>query len=235
MHKMKMKETRTPMKLFGIRYYKDEDGQYYKKVGSNHRFPVTPFWKKKRFKLGLPVVLLAVIGFFGYQFGMDLASEKVVKEISHQVPKKEIQALLTDPSVQQFIEDEVGSEKKQQILDKYSVVQMANTPLVASASTTASAGNEQAAAGGSKVAPKSPKTEKTSTNDSKLKFSSRDEVLKFLLTKFTMSELMGFADKAKGGLTPEVKSEIQSTVMSRLTPEEYEALKLYAIIELSKS
>ncbi|MEH7333600.1 hypothetical protein V7161_13245 [Neobacillus drentensis] len=223
MQKMKMKETRTPMKLFGIRYYKDEDGQYYKKVGSNHRFPVRPFWKKKRFKLGLPVVLLAVIGFFGYQIGMDLASEKVVKEISHQVPKKEIQALLTDPSVQQFIEDEVGSEKKQQILDKYSVVPMANSPLVASAS--ASAGNEQAAAAGSKEAPKSTKTEKPSTNDSKLKFTSRDEVLKFLLTKFTMSELMGFADKAKGGLTPEVKSEIQSTVMDRLTPEEYEAFE----------
>ncbi|MDN3019134.1 hypothetical protein PH210_23460 [Paenibacillus sp. BSR1-1] len=230
MQKMKMKETRTPMKLFGIRYYKDEDGQYYKKVGSNHRFPVTPFWKKKRVKLGLPVVLLAVIGFFGYQIGMDLASEKVVKEISHQVPKQEIQALLTDPSVQQFIEDEVGSEKKQRILDKYSVVSMANTPLVASASSSAAAGNE----GGSKTSKKSTETEKP-TASSKLKFSSRDEVMKFLLTKFTMSELMGFADKAKGGLTPEVKSEIQSTVMSRLTPEEYEALKLYAVIELSKS
>ncbi|MGG1679988.1 hypothetical protein ACIFOT_30360 [Neobacillus sp. NRS-1170] len=230
MQKMRMKETRTPLKLFGIRYYKDEDGQYYKKVGTNHRYPVTPLWKKNRFKLGLPVVLLAVIGFFGYQIGMNLASKKVVEEISHQVPKKEIQALLTDPSVQQFIEDEVGSDKKQQILDKYSVVPMANTPLVASAS----ASSDQAASEDSKTSKKSTETEKTYTS-SKLKFTSRDEVLKFLLTKFTMNELMGFADKAKGGLTPEVKSEIQSTVMKRLTPEEYEALKLYAIIELSKS
>lgn len=245
MLKTRMKELKTPFKLFGIRYFKDGDGQYYKKVGANHRYPVKPLWKKKRFKLGLPLILLVVLGFFGYQIGMNLASDKVVNEISQQIPKKDIQALLTDPSIQQVIENEVGADKKQQILDKYSVVPLANTPLVASAS------NEESAVVESKDSQKATNTgnsskgsnagnsstsKPTPTNQgSNLKFTSRDQVMKFLLSKFTMNELLAYADKAKGGLTPEVKSEIQAAVMQRLTAEEYEALKLYAIIELSKS
>jgi hypothetical protein len=65
-------------------------------------------------------------------------------------------------------------------------------------------------------------------------FGSREEAMKFLLSKFSMSELMGFAKKAQGGLTPEEKAEIKEAITKRLTPEEYNALKVYAFIELSK-
>ncbi|WP_413306389.1 hypothetical protein AA0X95_05660 [Bacillus sp. 1P10SD] len=58
--------------------------------------------------------------------------------------------------------------------------------------------------------------------------------MSFLLSKFTMNELMSYANAAKGGITSEKKAEIKATVMQRLTPEEYEALKVYAILELSK-
>jgi hypothetical protein len=65
-------------------------------------------------------------------------------------------------------------------------------------------------------------------------FSSREEAMKFLLSKFSMSELTEFAKKAEGGLTPEEKVEIKAAITKRLTPEEYNALKVYAFIELSK-
>ena len=236
MFKTKMKEVKTPFKLFGIRYFKGEDGQYYKKVGASHRYAVTPLWIKKRFKLGMPLVLVVIIGFFGYQIGMNLASDKVVDEISQQIPKKDIQALLTDPSIQHVIEDEVGSDKKQQILENYSVVPIENTPLVASTSNEAPAAVEDKASQKATSTGNSSSSKPTTTNHgSKLKFTSRDQVMKFLLSKFTMNELLAFANKAKGGLTPQVKSEIQTAVLNRLTTEEYEALKLYAIIELGKS
>lgn len=231
--KIRMKEIKTPFKLFNVRYFIDDDGQYYKKIGSHHRNAIKkPFWKMKRFKLGMPLLVLLMLGLVGYQVGMNFASEKVVDEVSKQIPKEDIQALLTEPGIQQMIEDEVGANKKQEILTKYAVSTSEEAPLVASKSnetvavantskqksgTTSSSGNTTSTKGGSK-----------------LKFTSRDQVTTFLLSKFTMNELMSYASAVKGGVTPEKKAEIKATVMKRLTPEEYEALKLFAIIEVSK-
>ncbi|MGG3564421.1 hypothetical protein ABES03_22790 [Neobacillus rhizosphaerae] len=229
---IRMKEIKTPFKLFKVRYFIDDDGQYYKKIGSHHRNAIKkPFWKMKRFKLGMPLLVLLMLGLVGYQVGMNLASEKVVDEVSKQIPKEDIQALLTEPGIQQMIEDEVGTDKKQEILTKYAVESSEDAPLVASKSNETVAVNKT-----SKQKSRTPSSSgNTSTKGgSKLKFTSRDQVTTFLLSKFTMNELMSYANAVKGGVTPEKKAEIKATVMQRLTPEEYEALKLFAIIELSK-
>ncbi|MEO2076647.1 MAG: hypothetical protein ABGX20_14855 [Bacillus sp. (in: firmicutes)] len=233
MMKIRMREVRTPFKLFKVRYFIDDDGQYYKKVGSNHRNAIKkPFWKLKRFKLGMPLLVLLMLGVVGYQVVMNLASEKVVEEVSKQIPKEDIQSLLTEPGIQQMIEDEVGADKKEQILSKYSVESTENSPLVASKSNTTTEVKQTT----SQKSGTSTKSNggKTTSSSSKLKFTSRDQVMSFLLSKFTMNELMSYANAAKGGVTPEKKAEIKATVMQRLTPEEYEALKVYAILELSK-
>lgn len=65
-------------------------------------------------------------------------------------------------------------------------------------------------------------------------FESRAEATKFVMSKFSMSEISSFAQMAQGGLTPEEKSEIKSIVQSRLSAKEYEALKVFGLIELSK-
>jgi hypothetical protein len=247
MNKTKMKEIYTPLKLFKIRYYIDENGVYYKKVGTNHRKRVKPFWKKKRVMIGIPVLFVFVIGgYFTYKIGMDFASKKVVNEISSQVPKEEVQKLLEDPAVQEIIEKEIGQEKKQEILNKYAVVntvaassegQQNATGAAIPVTNTSSNGNEgqesvtteTVPSGNSQVTPQTPPKE-----EPKLRFNSREEVMKFLLSKFSMRELNNFAKMADGGITAEEKSEIKADVMKKLSQEEYNALKLFGILEISK-
>ncbi|MDR6121334.1 hypothetical protein QFZ87_000931 [Bacillus sp. SLBN-46] len=186
---------------------------------------------KTPFKLGMPLLVLLMLGLVGYQVVMNLASEKVVEEVSKQIPKEDIQALLTEPGIQQMIEDEVGADKKEEILTKYAVESSEDAPLVASKSNETVAVNITSK---QKSGTTSSDGNTSTKGGSKLKFTSKDQVTTFLLSKFTMNELMSYANAVKGGVTPEKKAEIKATVMKRLTPEEYEALKLFAIIELSK-
>ncbi|QCJ44237.1 hypothetical protein FAY30_21295 [Bacillus sp. S3] len=196
------------------------------KKGARHRQQVRPFWKMKRAILGIPLVIILILGFAGYRIGMNLASEKVVKELATQIPEKDIQDLLEDPTVQKEIEDEVGSEKKEEILTKYAVVSA--TPAKPKESTVpATKEASQTTPVESKVSTPAPVKNKPGLN-----FKSREDVLKFLLSKFTMGELKDLAKKADGGITPEEKSEIKGVVLQRLSPEEYNAVKVFAIIEL---
>lgn len=236
----KMKEVNTPFKFFGIKYFKDETGIYYKKIGDNHRKQVRPFWKKKRIRLGIPLLFILILGFVGYKIGMNLASEKVVNELSAQIPEKDIQDLLKDPSIQDMIEKEIGADKKQKMLEKYAVTStIANqvninkdTQELTTDTNNTSAVNQKPAAGSKDASQTDQQTpEKTKP---KLTFKTRDEVLKFLLSKFSMSELTELAKKAEGGITPEEKAEINAIVSQRLSSEEYGAVKVFAVIELSK-
>lgn len=248
----KMREVKTPLKRFGIRYYKDEDGIYYKKVGRRHRKPVKPFWKKKRITLGIPLVCLLVIGVVGYQVVMNIASEKVVNEISGQIPEKDFQELLKDPSIQKIVEEQLGAEKKEEILTKYAVnvpatttgneISASNTQGTGGASRSDASANKQETSEKSAVPKPVPESPGNSAapkpavneNNGKLQFTSRSEVMKFLLTKFTMGELTAMAKKADNGLTSEEKAEIKEKVLQKLSQEEFDALKVFAIIELSK-
>ncbi|MEH7336797.1 hypothetical protein V7161_29715 [Neobacillus drentensis] len=221
-----MKEIKTPFKLLGVRYFKDEDGQYYKKSGKDSRKKIKPFWKNKWLMIGMPLLILIIIGIGGYKFGMNIASQKMMNEIAGQLTNKDVEILLKDPSIQKIIEDELGSAKKEELLKKYS--------LDASLNVTNSNNKNTIAAKNDSIK-ETPEANQhlDDTNKPKLKFSSRQEVMKFLLSKFTMNELTELAKKADGGLTPEEKEEIQTLVLERLSDEEYDAVKVYALIELS--
>ncbi|WML58810.1 hypothetical protein [Neobacillus sp. PS2-9] len=242
MQRVRMREIKTPFKVLGIRYFIGENGKYYRKIGANHRRSIIPLWTQKKFKVGMPLLLVLVLGFAGYKIGVNLASEKMVDEVAKQMPQEDIKNLLTDPNIQQMIENEVGEEKKDEFLNKYAVNTDENNVVSSSPVTTSNAGNQTSAVktvqqpvtnnGNSQTNQQAPVKPKPKP---KLKFNSREQVKKFLLTKFSMGELLGFADKAKGGLTPQVKAEIKAAVMQRLTAEEYEAIKVYALIELSRS
>ncbi|WP_066067125.1 hypothetical protein [Neobacillus soli] len=223
---MKMKEINTPLKPFGIRYFKDIDGLYYKKTGKNSRKAVRPFWRKKRMVLGIPILLVVVvIGMVGYEVGIKYASQKVVNEIAGQLTDKDIAGLLKDPTVQQSIENEIGSDQKDKLLKKYSLdSKAANGNQEKTVKATAVSNKEN------KVTIQHPLVKKTP----RLKFRTKEEVTKFLLSKFTMNELSALAKKAEGGITPAEKAEIKNTVLKRLSAEEYEAVKTFAFIELSK-
>ncbi|MEH7076471.1 hypothetical protein [Neobacillus drentensis] len=253
-----MKEIKTPFLLFKVRYFQDEKGIYYKKIGEHHRKTVRPFWKLKRIVWGIPVIILLVLGGVGYRIGMNLVSDKMVDELASQITKEDYNKLLKDPSVQQIIEKEMGSDKKSELLNSISsdpaIKDTVNNgqAIPVSATTTENTNNEKqpattiADSGKDKdknvaaVTPDKGKTEeqKPSVEQEKpqpgLHFNSRSEAMKFLLSKFSMSELSAFAKKAEGGVTPEEKAEIKSAVLGRLSAEEYNALKVFALVEASK-
>lgn len=261
-----MREIKTPLALFKIHYFQDEKGIYYKKKGENHRTKIRPFWKMKRIVLGVPFMLLLVLGFVGYKIGMTLVSEKVMSELTSQMTKEDYEDILKDPSVQQIIDKEMGTN---QLLNNVSSdpsikdassqspvatnVNSSNEKDTTEATTddsrkeknpsnegnekdtpaanTDSSKDKDTTAGQDKTNEKQPSAEKT---EPKLQFHSRTEVMKFLLSKFSMAELRGFAKKAEGGVTAQEKAEIKSTVLGRLSTEEYNAVKVFAVLEISK-
>lgn len=270
-----MKEVWTPLKVFGVRYYRDRDRDvYYKKVGSGRRTETKPFWKYKRFVLAVAFLLLAIPGgYAGYQIALDKASDKLVNEVASQVSKEDMNKLLEDPSVQEVLEKELGTKKAADLLKENNVdpsaiatARISNEDLTfkpaeeAAATEQASSAavqeqkpntaviaekgqgsvdseEEESAAETAQTAQTAPSKESMSAakeEKPKLIFQSREEATRFVMSKFSMTEVSQFAKMAQGGLTEGEKSEIKSKVTSRLTAEEYEALKLYGIIELGK-
>lgn len=265
-----MKEVWTPLKMFGICYYRDRDQDvYYKKVGNRNRKQTRPFWKYKRFVLAMTFLLLVIPGgYAGYQIALDKASEKLVNEVASQVSKEDMNKLLEDPSVQEVLEKELGTKKAAALLKENNVdptalatARISSEDLVfkpteernasgqapsvngqgEAASPEQDQGNEKTGEGEVASVPQPGQTapSKDGTSVSKEEkprplFQSREEATRFVMSKFSTSEISQFAQMAQGGLTEEEKSDIKSKVTSRLTAQEYEALKLFGIIELGK-
>ncbi|MDQ0243778.1 hypothetical protein J2S09_001323 [Bacillus fengqiuensis] len=265
-----MKEVWTPLKMFGVRYYRDRDQDvYYKKVGNRNRKQTRPFWKYKRFVLTVIFLLLAIPGgYAGYQIALDKASDKLVNEVASQVSKEDMNKLLEEPSVQEVLEKELGTKKAAALLKENNVdpaaiatarissedltfkptegetaAGQAPSPTVQepNKATAVEQGQGNGKTGEAASDPQTGQTPPTTENASaskeekpKPRFQSREEATQFVMSKFSMGEISQFAQMAQGGLTEEEKSSIKSQVTSRLTAEEYEALKLFGIIELGK-
>jgi hypothetical protein len=242
-----MKKIKTPLGLLGIRYYKDENGVYYKKVGKKDRQTIKPLWKMKRLMLGVPLIIILGLGFVGYRFGLNIASDKVMNEVTSQITNKDIEILLKDPSIQQLIEKEVGVEKTKELLEKYSVdITKVNLhSLTDTNSQLSTSGSDKNTDGVNYTKDDQHGTDKNGQQvvDNQeegpngvqtLSFKSREEVTKFMLSKFSMSELTELAKKANGGITSSEKDEIRDALLNKLSKEEYDAVKVFGVIELSK-
>lgn len=216
-----------------------------------------PFWKMKRFVVGIPLIFLLIFGFVGYKVAMNLASEKMIDELASQLTKEDYDNLLKDPSIQQIINKERDADKKSELLNNISsdptIKEAIRLNLVASNSkdtsnaTTGIAGEEKnptttttgkakdtvatVVRNQGKTEVKQPTVEKVEPS---LEFDSSSEVMEFLLSKFTTEELSELAKKAEGGVTPQEKEDIKSTVLGRLSAEEYNAMKAFAVVEVSK-
>lgn len=167
------------------------------------------------------LVIIAILGFGAYKVGMNYMSKKMIDQVTEQVlSKEEIEKMMQDPDIQQTLQEQIG----EQGLQKIQLQVEGGAPKEPAAHQTESQQGTGA------------KTESSVPSEkNKRVFSSREEALSFLLSKFSMNELKGFAAKAQGGLTSEEKIEIKSELMSRISPEEFEALKVLGLIELSKS
>lgn len=166
------------------------------------------------------LVVVAIICFGGYKIGMNYISEKMFDQVTEQVlNKEEIDKMMADPEIQKALQEQIGDEGLQKIQQQVE----GETP---SKDTPNPQSETQK---GDKMTDATVPSEKN-----KRTFSTREEALTFLLSKFSMGELQGFASKAQGGLTSEEKAEIKSALMSRISPDEFEALKVLGLIEMSK-
>ncbi|MBM7702290.1 hypothetical protein [Metabacillus iocasae] len=253
-----MKEIWTPLKLVSVRYFKDKDQNvYYKKVGKRHRVQTRPFWIYKRFYAFSMVLLLTIPGYFGYQFAMDFASDKIIAEVSKDVSDDDMKQILQDDGMQDVLKQELGEDKAAEVLARYKVDASSNAVPQTDTNSNTDASSSKASQSSEASSPSegnkssTPATDSSADKEEPVKetpkqpekkpakkpstgFSNKDEATRFVMSKFSAGEINEFRSLAQGGLTGEEKSYIKSKVYSRLSAAEIEALKRIAVVEMSK-
>lgn len=209
----------------------------------------------KKFAVALIVVL--VLAAAGYKFGLKYVSEAVINKVANEVlTGEEIDKLVQDPQVKKILEDRLGTEAFGELLKRQPGAGAGAAPgggpeTGLGPQSGAATGNGNGPEGGSGTGtgtgagsitgnqnvPGTGNNSKPSEGKGKgggLVFNTAEEALQFLLTKFSRAELNGFIAMAEDGITPEEKSQVKAALLSRLTAEEYQALKVIALIELEK-
>lgn len=199
----------------------------------------------KKFAVALIVVL--VLAAAGYKVGMKYVSEALISKVAGQVLSgEEIDKLVQDPQVKKILKERLGTKAFEDLLKRQpgagaetgidpqngAAPGTGNAPESGSGIGTGTgadsiAGNQNVPGTGNNIKPSEGK-------GSGLVFNTAEEALQFLLTKFSRAELNGFIAMAEDGITTEEKNQVKAALLSRLTAEEYQALKVIALIELEK-
>ncbi|WP_309122346.1 hypothetical protein [Paenibacillus sp.] len=191
------------------------------KMDSNVRRFSVPRWARRTIAT---VFFLAVAGMIAYKPAMNYVSTLVMEQVSDKLlTEQEVNELLQEPEIQRIVKEQL------QEVPAVPVTSASNEEADAAGAEAVS----EAASDAPPAAPSAPDAE-TSDDGSKSTLGTREEATKFLLTRFSMTELNGFASMAGGGLTAEEKQVIKEKVLERISPEEFEALKRLAVIELAK-
>lgn len=186
-------------------------------------------------RLLIIIAIVGVIGFAGYKIGFHYLSNKMMNEMADQIlTTEEVEALKNDPAVQQIISD------NSQYFDQKAMEALQGSVSSEVNGDGASQGQPDHAASGSATdkndesdGASKPATDKPVSGD-QLVVKTKDEAADLLIGKFSMKELTGLADKAKDGLTPEEKQNIKDTLLSRLSADEYNSVKIIALMEIMK-
>jgi hypothetical protein len=165
------------------------------------------------------LVITAVVGYTGYNIFINVASEKIIDQVTSQLlTEEEVEILLQDPHVQQIITEQLGPEAAEELMKMNAVVPASSTP----SSTTSSKKNNTSA-------------DSVSTKgENKALPKTKEEAFQLVLSKYSMNELKELATKAQGGVTSEEKTTIRAALTERFSEEELQALKVIGIIELAK-
>ncbi|NLW37556.1 MAG: hypothetical protein GXY90_03170 [Peptococcaceae bacterium] len=203
----------------------------------------------KKIAVALIVVLILVAA--GYKFGLKYVSEAVINKVASEVlTTEEIDKLVQDPQVKKILEDRLGTEAFGELLKRQPGAGAGAAPgggpetglgsqngAAPESGSGSGTGNTAGSITGNQNVPGTGNNSKPSGGKGKgggLVFNTAEEALQFLLTKFSRAELNGFIAMAEDGITPEEKSQVKAALLSRLTAEEYQALKVIALIELEK-
>ncbi|CAM4280882.1 hypothetical protein [Paenibacillus tarimensis] len=250
------KRMHTPFywKMLGFRRYKNAAGEQWLARGSKPRRymmrqgkrPGIPRWAKWT----ITGVIVLSIGTAGYQIGLNMLADRLMKELSEKViSKEEIEALRSDPAVMALLESELeqGSEK-----GGLPVTPGDSTEPEAGKTTDRGRDRADQAAGSEEDRPAMAIGADGAANDKKgsednkavaakpaeakqeLTLITKEEALQLLLKRFSIGELREFVAMAEDGITEEEKETLKSSLKSKLSSEEYHALKLLALLEISK-
>lgn len=218
----KLKRTRT---IGAIKFYRDPDHRTYFRLGDSkvRSLRLVPRRRLFRWMIGI-VLFLGVAALAAYRPVMHYASNLMMEQVADKLlTKEEIDEILQMPDVQLLLREN-GLPAAEDINA---------TPSSTAPDSSASSAIDDSSDGSS-----ANNTNKTNASDKpapgKLRFANNDEAMKFVMKKFSMTQIREFAAMANGGLTSEEKKVIKAKVMERLTQEEFEALKILAVIELQK-
>lgn len=162
------------------------------------------------------IVLLAVGGYAGVQYGKKFIAERVMNEVVEQVLQdEEVRRLMDDPEVRQALREAVSAEDLERLRSEV------GSKLGNGSGNSGGAGSESGA--GSSAA-----------GGGNLVITSLEEAEALVLEKFSIGEIRRYAGMASGGLTEEEKAVLLEEVKGKFTDEEWHALKIVALIEAEK-
>lgn len=173
-----------------------------------------------------------MLGWAAYKPALHYAADVLINQVADKLlTEEEINEIANSPEFKQILEEQIN---------------LGNIDLVAPAATASATVAPSDTKPSASKPEQDTKTQDTKTQDTKTipesptatppttRFANNDEALEFMLSKFSMSELTSLANKARGGLTSEEKEEIKSVLHQRLSSEEYQAIKILAVLEIQK-
>jgi hypothetical protein len=155
-------------------------------------------------------ILLIIGGYAAYQYMLNRAAEKISHTItSDKKLMEQIQQQVGDiGNVRKKLQSELGNSNSLSNTDKSNGLTSSENAINNKGQAQGKASSKQQASGkGHHVA-----------------FSSKQEAIRFIMSRFSLEEMNRFRQMASDGLTEEEKQELKNIAFSRFTPQEIDAV-----------
>jgi hypothetical protein len=175
----------------------------------------------------VPSIILVVLGFAIYQFGLSFAIDKVSEEFESSGKMDQVREIVkNDPALEKFIKEVETSPEFQQMIANQSNPPPSDEQEISGAETEAQ--QKQAHSSGQPAAGNN-NTAKASEMD-KLPFETKEEAIEEVVDRIGMPKLYDMYDRVQTGATS--KEEIITEVSNEFSEKEITALKIIAYQEL---
>lgn len=169
----------------------------------------------------VPLVLLVVLGFGIYQFGLSFAIDKVADELESSGKMDEVREMVkNDPELEKFIKEVETTPEFQQMLANQGNLSASGGVV------TETQQNQDNQSGQSAAGDNSAKVSKMQ----KLPFDTKEEAMEEVIDRIGMPKLYDMYDRVQSGTAS--KEEIIAEVSKQFSKDEMTALKIIAYQEL---
>ncbi|UJF34592.1 hypothetical protein [Paenibacillus hexagrammi] len=190
--------------------------------------------KKKWMVFTLAVSVLGIGGYTAYQYALNLVADQLAKQLL--VDTENQTKLLKEANIDVSAVNDVVLDTNSDQPNKDSKTDgepSKNKPISASNDVQQGADNSKQDSRKQITETQSIKqedkrsTQATSEEEKKHEttFESKQEAVKFAMSRFSASEINHIRQLANGGLTPEKKAELKKIAYSKFSPQEIEAVR----------